>query len=369
MSSLRPLGARSISISVTKPYLYFSPSGATLFPCFADCGHVIAYAASRGRCARRVSRANASSASTSTPMEFQPKLTRSADRGQIVRHAHRLQHMRWRHLAGRAGRTRTDHHPVEIQRDERGFRSRCPGWQNSTCWLSACAISSEHDGGGQQLLADRDLKRSRSSLRGARRRRHRAAAFAAAPNPAMPATFSVPARRPRSCPPPCICGRERRTFLHDQRARRPAARRACAPKHSDNRRRARQIQRDLAGRLTASTSSNASRSRTSFETSRKRLNDARLVVGRHHGDQRAALAFAQHASRKASRSTAPSAVAGISTCAKPGDALGNRGQRVARTESCSIADTKSRVDRRAGFQRRHRQRPTAPAHWLPCRRW
>ena len=45
------------------------------------------------------------------------------------------------------------------------------------------------------------------------------AVFTATPKPAMPATFSVPARRPSSCPPPFNTGsRPRKPLRHDQRA-------------------------------------------------------------------------------------------------------------------------------------------------------
>ncbi len=56
-----------------------------------------------------------------------------------------------------------------------------------------------------------------------------AASAAAAPKPAMAGTFSVPARRRRSWPPPVMQRRQIDAVAHDRARRRPSGRRACAP--------------------------------------------------------------------------------------------------------------------------------------------
>src|ERR1700757_3645434 len=82
VSSLRPFGARSISISVTKPYLYFSPSSATCCLVSRAAEDMVSpHAAARGMRARcqNLTR-EATTASASALLEFQPKLTRIDER-------------------------------------------------------------------------------------------------------------------------------------------------------------------------------------------------------------------------------------------------------------------------------------------------
>ena len=75
VSSDRPFGARSISMSVTKPYLYFSPAGGDRYLGCLFC-HCCPHAAARG-CARFRTRAHASAtAFNSSAVVDQPKLTR-----------------------------------------------------------------------------------------------------------------------------------------------------------------------------------------------------------------------------------------------------------------------------------------------------
>ena len=61
-------------------------------------------------------------------------------------------------------------------------------------------------------------RRASAAMRGAIGDRERRQRGAAAPKPTMPATFSVPARRPRSCPPPAMSGASGRSRRRDQRA-------------------------------------------------------------------------------------------------------------------------------------------------------
>ena len=57
----------------------------------------------------------------------------------------------------------------------------------------------------------------------------RARISTALPNPTMPGTFSVPARRRRSCSPPCWTETILVPLPDVERRRRPSARRSCAP--------------------------------------------------------------------------------------------------------------------------------------------
>src|SRR5665213_3873874 len=81
VSSLRPLGARSISMSVTKPYLYFSPSSATCSLVSRAAEDIVSpHAAARGRARCQSLTKDATTASASSWLEFQPKLTRIEER-------------------------------------------------------------------------------------------------------------------------------------------------------------------------------------------------------------------------------------------------------------------------------------------------
>src|SRR5438552_10270071 len=118
MSSLRPLGARSDSMSVMKPYLYLStsisltssivsvsaiffflcrfPPGDELRPGGDELFNVL--------WRRRPAQADADGGAC-----------------EIGRNAHRRQHMRFRHLAGRAGRARGNGKTGKVERHERRF--------------------------------------------------------------------------------------------------------------------------------------------------------------------------------------------------------------------------------------------------------
>ena len=120
----------------------------------------------------------------------------------------------------------------------------------------------------------------------------------------MPATFSVPARRLRSCLPPVI-EREPAGRRGESRGRRPpSARRTCAPRATAGRRRGLlTLHRHLAGRLHGV----GVEERTAFPGERgqlrHRLNGADLVVGVH--DRHEGGVVGQIAARSASGSTTP----------------------------------------------------------------
>ena len=190
-------------------------------------------------------------------------------------------------------------------------------------WMCCTAgpFHAEDDASGQRPVSARPRNDRADAAMRARSPSPSASAWAAAPKPAMPERFSVPARRPFCWPPPTSCGAKRRAFAHHQARPRPAGRRSCAPTASCNRRarnRARSCRPPAPHPPAAARRLRA----PARETSRDGLHDAGLIVGRHHRDQRAALAFAQGHPQALRVSTTPSAVTGRSSSAQPGDAFG-----------------------------------------------
>ena len=266
MSSERPFGALSISTSVSKPYLYWSTSiertcstvsctagiwssphrsrlqGPRVDELDGDGGRQAALALRRYRCRddrfRTAPRSGSTSASAVDPAE--------AD-------AH-----------GALAPARLDAHGVEHVRaptlpDEQAEPDETATPSRSKAIRAVSALRPGHgegEGVGQPRRAAAEDHGVRSDARRARPPPRRAAPrrrsglgreaaagpiSAAAPKPTMPATFSVPARAPRSCPPPRI----RRVGELDagrrpaRSRRRPSGRRACGPTGSGRRRRGR----------------------------------------------------------------------------------------------------------------------------------
>ena len=118
----------------------------------------------------------------------------------------------------------------------------------------------------------------------------RATSAAAAPKPAMPATFSVPPRRRRSWPPPLTKAGRLTPSRTIRRA--DAARSAELMRGNDQRVGAElgEVQRQAPGRLhrvDVQRDAVLARHGGGF---RDRLNDTRLVVGHHHAEQHASAA-------------------------------------------------------------------------------
>ncbi len=170
-----------------------------------------------------------------------------------------------------------------------------------------------------------------------RRRARSAHAAAAAPNAAMPATFSVPARKPRSWPPPRISGSAR--WMSSLRAHQ----RADALRAADLVRRQRQKigaeRRDIAGdppgRLHGIDMEQAAARMHDRGRLRDRLHHAGLVIREHQRDQRP---------RRFRDGRRPAPRGRCGRRRRPGiSSIASRGNRPpARTEACSMAESKSR---------------------------
>ena len=159
-----------------------------------------------------------------------PRLTRMAAAGERRRNAHGAQHVARLDLAGRAGRAGADRHAGEVERHHLRLARRRPARR--------CRLVLGSRGAAAPKMTRVRRQRAATALpgrRAARRLRPPLAstcgtARAAAPKPAMPATFSVPARRPRSWPPPRQQRRQSYRLAARPARRRPAARPACAPR-------------------------------------------------------------------------------------------------------------------------------------------
>ena len=121
------------------------------------------------------------------------------------------------HLARRAGGAGAHHDAGEVERHHLGRRG------------DARHGDAQRVGQARDIAADRSRHRARWRRAGARPRHaatrprgshrgDRAAVAQAAPKPAMPGKFSVPARRPRSWPPPGVQRHERQLAGDDKRA-------------------------------------------------------------------------------------------------------------------------------------------------------
>ena len=144
VSSLSPFGAMSLSMSVSKPYLYLSTSSASTFATVSCSISSLSVGISnaaivsapirglrpprpwRARCRPRTCSNPSRNAVTSASVEFQPRLTRRAHSRELRRHAHRREHMARPDLARRAGRPRRHRNPHEVEPHHR-HRVREPG--------------------------------------------------------------------------------------------------------------------------------------------------------------------------------------------------------------------------------------------------
>ena len=195
-----------------------------------------------------------------------------------------------------------------------------------------------------------------------------AAHAAAAPKPAMPERFSVPARRPFCWPPPSSCGAKRRAVAHDQRA--DALRAAELVRRQRQVIAQREIQIDLARRrhrIDQQQRAGLARQRAKF---RRSAGSRRFRCSRPSPRPGRGPCLRASATRSASRSITPSAVTGMIVeraarrCVRPARSA------VARHRSMLDRGDKQARDARARLPpARLRPRRTAPAHWLRCRRW
>ena len=186
------------------------------------------------------------------------------------------------------------------------------------------------------------------------------AAFAAAPKPAMPATFSVPARRPSSWPPPRSSGSSPCRPSASTSAPTPLGPpilcadsvSRSAPSRSD-------IERDFAERLDRIDMQQAARLMDDLGRFSDRLDRAGLVVGQHDRDQRRRAAVEQRAQmhRDRRRRNGVTPMVPIASARKP-PARQHRGMLDRRDQSAAAT----------GCPRRAASPASAPARWLRCRR-
>ena len=261
----------------------------------------------------------------------------------------------WRPAHGTARPCRTSRprprtpRPPPGRRRSRRFRPSCRAPKTGSCWAAAAASAPKMTAFGVSGLDAR--------LEPVAQRRHPGglfgqpcrAASAAAPNPAMPATFSVPARAPRSWPPPLISGSSGRP-----------SRRISAPtplRAADLVRR----QRHQIGAERLEIAGDAARALDRVDMQepagrmhqrgclRDRLDHAGLVVGEHQRNQRP---------RPAARAAAPAPRDRRRPRRSPAMSSAAANRPPLRTEGCSIAETSS-----VCAERRRR----APACWPRCR--
>ena len=136
-----------------------------------------------------------------------PRLTRTAARASCGRNSHGRQHVRGLDLAGGAGRARRHGNPLEIEGNDRGLRLHAATARTAWCWAAVRRSAPKTTRSGEADLRPASSRSRSPAMRAASarefRERRRVPPRRSA---AMPATFSVPARAPRSWPPPLISG-------------------------------------------------------------------------------------------------------------------------------------------------------------------
>ena len=163
-------------------------------------------------------------------------------------------------------------------------RPRCPAPRSSVVFGSRSASAPKMTASASDRRK-RLLPVASRSVAHARRFRRQTACSAASPprrTRRSPRTFSVPARRPRSCPPPRMSGIADMVMLVGaaRARRRPAGRRACARKATGHRRRAPRVEHRMRpSRLHGVANSAPPAACTSAARLGDRLDDAGLVIG------------------------------------------------------------------------------------------
>src|SRR5215469_7064181 len=117
-SSSRPFAAFSISMSVTKPYLYFS-SAATVLAVSPNADIVLLLCRNARAGARHEFVERGKRGVHIRGLRVPSKAHAQGASGNLFGNAHSRQHARGFHFAGRAGRARADADAVEIERHER----------------------------------------------------------------------------------------------------------------------------------------------------------------------------------------------------------------------------------------------------------
>ena len=247
-------------------------------------------------------------------------------------------------MRGRAP-CRTSRRPrrTPLRRRDRRRLSRSPPScrepQTASCWAGAPRPRRKSRPPASTAFRPASSRsRKRRHARGIRRAA--AAAAAAAPKPAMAATFSVPARAPRSCPPPLISGSAMwMSHRGGSARRRPAGRRSCATTSVIGRRRARRC-RNRCGRQPAP------RRRAAGHRRRARCRRSRAIGWITPVSLLASITETSGRSRPSKgasqRVKIDHAVAGDRQLL---DRLGAKRPPLS-TEGCSIAETNSRSRRR-----------------------
>ena len=277
---------------------------------------------------RAYSRAQAATKrSTSAAVLAQPRLTRIARLRLLGRDAHGGQHVRGADLAGRAGGAGADRDAGEVERRSAGSGWRRPAWSGRRCWPGA-ARRRPARAPRARSPAICASSRSRSAPTRAGQSRSAAASSQARPKPTMPGRFSVPGRQRRSCaPPPSSASGSTPGPEHQRADALRAAELVRRQRHQVDARDALTSIGILPAAWTASQCTSAPCRRAAATTSRDRLEDAGLVVGEHHRDQRRPDRLEQLG--QPSRSITPCRSTGIRSASGA----------AARTESCSIAET------------------------------
>ena len=275
--------------------------------------------------------------------------------------------MRRRDLAGGATGTGADHDPVKVERDQRGFgrnprqgeagsaaQARRLGRENHRLGNGALQLALEaapdmRDAGAFAFAIAQAARRGAEAGDAGKIFRARAQAFLLA------AAHDL--------------GRQRRAIAHDQRA--GALRPAQLVARQGHVIAQRSVEIDLARRRHRIDQQQGAGLANKARDFGNRLDHAGLVVGRHHRDQGAALAFAQHHPQRfgidhafgGDRQDVPSRRPALRSASLAA---------AARIELCSMAETNSRVMRApclASFDARLPRRPPAPDCWPRWRRW
>ena len=245
--------------------------------------------------------------------------------------------MRGARLAGGAGRARTTPRRPPDPAPSPRCAPRSPARRRRWCWAGAARSSRET---GPRAVSPRSAARRRPEVRraGWTLSDSPVAASKAAAKPTAAAIFSVPARRPPSCPPP------RRIVSSIWRSSRAKAR-APAPTgppslcEEKNKTSAPNVENVALQRPTACVASQTSSPPAAWTSARRLgdgLNHAGLIVGRLQGEHDPPARVGASAASSAARESCPSGVSGRVRAASAGK------RWPLRTQGCSPAASSSK---------------------------